>query len=407
MPDVSVLEVHLHGRKIGTLTHVGGDRTLFAFTDKYIHDQNRFPLGLGFKDPLGQLVTNFNPTQTKIIPWFSNLLPEGPLRRYLAERARVKSVREFFLLWILGQDLPGAVVVQPADGEELSATASHSSDHEKEFHEKALRFSLAGVQLKFSAIEKTHKGFTIPVRGVGGDRILKLPSRSFNALPENEYSMMELAHAVGIDVPRVGLIQVDSIENLPRGIETFGTHAFVIDRFDRTADRNLVHIEDFAQIFGVYPDDKYDKASIRNIAHVISVEGQQADIEELIRRLVFNVLIGNADMHLKNWSLIYQDKQNASLAPAYDFVSTICYIPDESFALKFSRTKRFAEFSQDELSHLASKARLPEKLVLDVALETVAKFHEVWQAEKNNLALTKDMIGVIDKHLARMPIASG
>ena len=406
MPDVSVLEVHLHGRKIATLTHVGGDRTLFAFTDEYIHNQNRSLLGLGFKDPLGQLVTNFNPTQTKLIPWFSNLLPEGPLRHYLAERARVKSVREFFLLWILGQDLPGAIVVQPADGEELPPTAPHSSDHGEEFHEKALRFSLAGVQLKFSVIEKTHKGPTIPVRGVGGNRILKLPSRQFNALPENEYSMMELARAVGIDIPRVELIKVDSIENLPHGVGTIGTHAFVIDRFDRTTDGNLVHIEDFAQIFGVYPDDKYDKASIRNIASVIGVEGQQADIEELIRRLVFNVLIGNADMHLKNWSLIYHDKQNASLAPAYDFVSTIFYIPDESFALKFSRTKRFAEFSRNELSHLANKARLPEKLVLDVATETVVKFHEVWRAEKNNLALTNDMIRVIDKHLSRMPIAA-
>ena len=407
MPDVSVLEVHLHGRKIATLTYVGVDRTLFAFTEEYIHDQERPLLGLGFKDSLGELITSFNSTRIRIIPWFSNLLPEGDLRRYLAKRARVNSVREFFLLWMLGQDLPGAVVVQPADGEELPPTIPYDSDHEEEVREKALRFSLAGVQLKFSAINKPGKGLTIPVRGIGGDRILKLPSRQFTALPENEYSMMELARAVGIDVPRVELIRVDVIENLPFGIERFGTHAFVIDRFDRTPDGSLVHVEDFAQVFGVYPDHKYDKASIRNIANVIGVEGQQTDIEELIRRLVFNVLIGNADMHLKNWSLIYRDKQNASLAPAYDFVSTICYIPDESFALKFSRTKRFAEFSQNELSHLAGKARLPEKLVLDVATETVAKFHEAWRAEKYNLALSNNMIKVIDKHLARMPIAAG
>lgn len=102
MPDVPVLEVHLHGRKIATLTHVGGDRTLFAFTDEYIHDQNRSLLGLGFKDPLGQLVTDFNPTQTKLIPWFSNLLPEGPLRHYLlnvpALRACVNSFYSGYLV---------------------------------------------------------------------------------------------------------------------------------------------------------------------------------------------------------------------------------------------------------------------------------------------------------------------
>ncbi|MYF63740.1 MAG: type II toxin-antitoxin system HipA family toxin [Rhodothermaceae bacterium] len=403
MPDVSVLEVLLHGKKIATLTHVGGDRTLFAFTEEYIDDQSRSILGLGFKDSLGQLITDFKSIRTRVIPWFSNLLPEGYLRHYLAQRAHVKSESEFFLLWALGQDLPGAVVVQPADGEEYPPTVHHG--YIKEFREKALRFSLAGVQLKFSAIANARKGLTIPVRGIGGDRIIKLPSRQFDALPENEYSMMELARDIGIDVPRVELIRVDAIENLPDGIDTFGTHAFAIDRFDRPSGSKPIHIEDFAQVFGVYPEAKYDKASIRNIASVVGIESHQRDIEELVRRLVFNVLVGNADMHLKNWSLIYMDQQNASLAPAYDYVSTICYIPDEKFALNFSRTKRFAEFTLDELSHLAGKARLPEKLVLNTAVETVTRFHEVWRTNKKNLALSKDMVARIDKHLNNIPVA--
>ncbi len=403
MPDVSVLEVLLHGKKIATLIHVGGDRTLFAFTEEYINDRSRSILGLGFKDSLGHLITDFKSRLTRVIPWFSNLLPEGYLRRYLAQRAHVKSEREFFLLWALGQDLPGAVVVQPADGGEYPPTVHHG--YVKEFREKALRFSLAGVQLKFSAIADARKGLTIPVRGIGGDRIIKLPSRQFDALPENEYSMMELARDIGIDVPSVKLIRVDAIENLPDDIDTFGTHAFAIDRFDRPSGGKPIHFEDFAQVFGIYPEAKYDKASIRNIASVVGLESHQKDIEELVRRLVFNVLIGNADMHLKNWSLMYTDQQNASLAPAYDFVSTICYIPDEKFALKFSRTKRFAEFSFDELSHLAGKARLPEKLVLNTAKETVTRFHEAWSTKKNNLALSMDMVATIDKHLNKIPVA--
>lgn len=98
MSDVSTLEVLLHGKQIGTLTHIGADRSLFAFTQDYINDPGRPLLGLGFKDALGQLMTNFGTTQTRLILWFSNLLPEGPLRHYLAEQARVKSVREFFVL---------------------------------------------------------------------------------------------------------------------------------------------------------------------------------------------------------------------------------------------------------------------------------------------------------------------
>ena len=130
-----------------------------------------------------------------------------------------------------------------------------------------------------------------------------------------------------------------------------------------------MHIEDFAQVFGVYPEDKYRRASARNIGAVIGAECRGDDIVEFIRRLTFNTLIGNADMHLKKWSLIYPDRRHAALAPAYDLVSTIAYLPDDSAALKFSRTRRFSEFSEDELAHLAARALLPEKLVLDAARE--------------------------------------
>ena len=76
------------------------------------------------------------------------------------------------------------------------------------------------------------------------------------------------------------------------------------------------------------------------------------------------------------------------MALAYDFVSTIAYIKDNEAALKFSRTKRFDRYSEDELAHLAAKALLPERLVLDTARETVALFHQCWHAEKANLPET-------------------
>jgi serine/threonine-protein kinase HipA len=268
-----------------------------------------------------------------------------------------------------------------------------------------MRFSLAGVQLKFSAVQHASGGLTIPTSGMGGSWIVKLPSSKFEDVPENEFSMMQLARKIGMDVPETQLRNIRDIENIPNGIGQFGDSAFAIKRFDRISGSGSVHIEDFAQVFGVYPHDKYKKASMRNIAEVIGIEGQEEDIAEFTRRLVFNTLIGNADMHLKNWSLIYNDKRSASIAPAYDFVSTIPYIADKEAALKVSRSKKFADFTMDELSHLAAKARLPEKLVLDTAEETVSLFHEIWQKEKNNLALSRGVIEAIEQHLETLPIA--
>lgn len=404
MPDVVVLDVLLYDVPIGTLTRIDGDRTLFAFNDEYISDKDRPVLGLGFKDEFGELITDFRPTRASVLPFFSNLLPEGHLRTYLAGRAGVNTAREFFLLWVLGRDLPGAITIQSADGETWppDVVVDHADGSQ---HKSALRFSLAGVQLKFSAIAEASGGLTIPVKGDGGSWIIKLPSREFTGVPENEYAMMTLARLIGIDVPVLELVDVDAIGNLPEDIGKLEGKALAIQRFDRLADGAPVHIEDFAQVFGVYPDKKYEKANYRSIAKVIALEGGDADIAEFIRRLTFNTLIGNADMHLKNWSLIYPDQRRAVLAPAYDFVSTISYISDEKAALNFSRTKRFSEFSADELTHLAAKALLPEKLVLDTAYETVALFHQHWHAEKTNLPLAKEIIQTVEIHLKTIPIA--
>lgn len=404
MPEVSVLDVRLHGRAIATLTHLQGDRTIFAFNEEYVVDITRSTLSLSYKDDQGGLITNSRPTQRVVPPFFSNLLPEGHLRRYLADRAGVNPQREFFLLWMLGQDLPGALSIHPVEGEALPpGVAENLPDNARP---NAYRFSLAGVQLKFSALENGNKrgGLTIPAEGVGGSWIVKLPSQQFTGVPENEFSMMTLAKMIGMDVPVIDLIDIDAITGMPKGIGELKGQALAVSRFDRTSE-GPVHTEDFAQVFGVFPEDKYKRASYANIGRVIGTETGTAGTAEYIRRLVFSVLIGNGDMHLKNWSLIYPDQRTAALSPAYDLVSTISYIEGEDMAaLNYSRTKKMAEFSVDELRHLAAKALLPEKLVIDTATETVRRFREVWEAEKNNLPLAKKVAQMIDAHAPTIPL---
>jgi serine/threonine-protein kinase HipA len=405
MPDVSVLNVLLHGQPIGTMTLVPGDRTLFAFNQSYIDDAARPTLSLSFKDAVGGLITDIPPTRVRVPPFFANLLPEGTMREYLAELAGVNPQREFFLLWVLGQDLTGALTIVPADGEAWPPQDDKANDDNAADRQRnALRFSLAGVQLKFSAVKQAAGGLTIPAQGVGGSWIVKLPSTVHKGVPENEYAMMRLASLLGMDVPELHLVDLKAIEGLPEGIGELEGQALAVKRFDRTP-QGPVHIEDFAQIFRVYPDGKYKNASYRSIAKVIAAEAGTDGIAEFIRRLVFNTLIGNADMHLKNWSMIYPDRRNAVLAPAYDLVSTIHHIRDDKAALTYGRTKRMDEFSYDELAYIAGKARLPDKLVRDAARETVERFHQTWRAEKKNLSLSPEMIATIEGHVKTVPIA--
>jgi len=94
------------------------------------------------------------------------------------------------------------------------------------------------------------------------------------------------------------------------------------------------------------PQDKYHHRSYANIASVLWAENCEAGAYEFFRRLVFSVLIGNGDMHLKNWSLLYPDGRTPVLSPACDLVATFPYIPNDSLALTFGGSRSLSEIDR-------------------------------------------------------------
>jgi serine/threonine-protein kinase HipA len=400
---VQTLEVHLGPTRVGALTHLGNEAVIFTFDNAYVAATGDRPtLSLGFKAADGSLLENTRPTHVRLPPFFSNLLPEAHLREYLAARGGVHPDREFFLIRLLGTDLPGAVEVRAADGDMPTAGGGEPSRSHPEG--EPFRFSLAGVQLKFSAVMETSKGLTLPVRGIGGDWIVKLPSRRFEAVPENEYAMMTLARAVGIDVPDVRLVATHEIGHLPRDLpEAFG-QSLAVRRFDRPRAGERVHIEDFAQVFGVYPEKKYRNASYGSIARVLWLEAGEEAVTEYTRRLVFNVLIGNADAHLKNWSLIYPDRRTPRLAPAYDLVGTIPYIPGDHLALSLADTKAFDQIDLKRIRRFAEKAGLPVRLVEKTARETAAHVRDLWPTHEPLRALSERVRAAFAEHMKTIPL---
>lgn len=217
--------------------------------------------------------------------------------------------------------------------------------------------------------------------------------------------MMTLAGAVGIDVPEVRLVATKTIKHLPSGLpEAFG-QTLAIRRFDRPgAPTERVHIEDFAQVFGVYPAEKYGKASYGNLARVLWLETGEEGIGEYVRRLVFNVLIGNGDAHLKNWSLIYPDGRTPKLAPAYDLVATVPYIANDRLALSLGGTKRFTEITLARFTRLAEQTGLPVRLVQKIVRETTQRVHDVWPSHDPLRALPASIRRNVANHMERIPL---
>lgn len=398
------LGVFLYDELIGTIVNIYGDKNIFAFSENYRNDSNRPTLSLSFKSSEGNLVDQVKSTSTRLSPFFSNLLPEGLLRDFLAQAAQVNPEREFPLLKILGADLPGAITIKPIPSSGYIPAYEEDGVFEPSNHSNVMRFSLAGVQLKFSAVWEKDKRLTIPTTGVGGSWIVKLPSLAFPGVTENEFIMMSLAKQIGIDVPEIKLVNTNEIIGIPAGFNKGGL-AYAIQRFDRSNDGEKIHIEDFAQIFNVYPHKKYDAANYQNIAKVLWAESGETALVEFIRRFIFNALIGNGDMHLKNWSVIYRDQKNPELSPAYDFVSTIPYIPNEGFALNFMGSKKFQSLSIEQLVAFAAKIGVPPEPVVETALETVNRFKQVWELV-GKLGIDSNTRVIIEEHMKTIPLLS-
>jgi hypothetical protein len=257
----------------------------------------------------------------------------------------------------------------------------------------------SGVQLKFSAIMESSGGLTIPADGVGGSWIVKLPSTRFTAVPENEYVMLELARAVGIEVPAVRLVPVAEIQGLPQDAARMEGMALAVERFDRAPGGRRIHMEDFAQVFGLFPQDKYKKRSYANIASVLWAETGDKGTYEFVRRLVFSVVIGNADMHLKNWSVLYPDGRTPALSSAYDFVATLPYIENDSLALTFGGSRSLSGVTLDQVRRFTDRARLPMSPVWEIVRETAARTAEAWKAQPHKDLISGEMLKIIDKQI--------
>ncbi len=403
------LNILLNNVSVGILICIEPDRCIFTLSEEYIQNTDRPTLTLSLKDQDSEELKNVLWKSNVLLPpYFSNLLPEGPLRKYLAELNHLNAQREFYLLETLGADLPGAIRV--IKGDDIQEIPSHVkeerlAEQQDASIEQRLRFSLGGIQLKFSAIMDVTGGLTIPAEGIGGSWIAKLASSQLTNIPENEYSMLQLAGLVGIEIPEARLVKTASIENLPPLPPDRSNTCLAVKRFDRSEDGERIHIEDFAQVFDVLPDKKYTKEiSYAYIAATIWKFMGEDSLKEFIRRIVFNIAICNTDMHLKNWSLIYKDKITPQLAPAYDLVATFPYVKNDELALKLGDTRLMSEVTLHTFKKLVLAAKLPEHIVIDTVNETIAKFMSVWRQNNTQLPIPAFVKDSIEGHLKKVPL---
>lgn len=411
----NALRLTLHGRLVGYVVGFGNGRNVLSFADEFRTASTR---------PTFSLMTHpWFPRATEVMaePWvrhhrlhpaLSNLLPEGALREFIAHTLKVHIESEFPVLSYLGLDLPGALIVEPLEPEEVpdSLLRLHGGAKALAFENNLpnstsqnSRFSLAGVQMKFSMKEREGR-YNFSTEDALGDWIIKTPSTQHKDVPVNEYSAMTLASLVGVDIPDIQLVALDKLDNLPPINLPDEKLAFAIKRFDRE-DNARIHMEDFAQVLVKYPHEKYNTANYEQIGRILfefSGDGL-ADVQQFARRLLVNILLANGDAHLKNWSLLYADQVTPRLSPAYDILTTSVYIPGEKqFALNLGKTKAWYQVGFKQFQYWTEKSGIPWRAIKPHLDDVITKARTLWPDAIKNLPMNEKHKLHLKEHWAKL-----
>ena len=408
--EVNVLRLTLHGRVVGYLTGFQNGRNVLSFAYEFKSDAARptFSLITHPDFPRAEkLMAEPWSCRQKLHPTLSNLLPEGPLRELIAQSLKVHVDNEFHMFSYLGEDLPGALVAEPMEPDEVPASvlSIHGKAEAVKF-EKVTRenkFSLAGVQMKFSMKEQYGR-YNLFKGDALGDWIVKTPSTKYKDVPLNEFTAMTLASMAGVDVPEIKLVELDKLDNLPPINLPEEKLAFAIKRFDRNDDQRI-HMEDFAQVLVKYPHDKYNSANYEQIGKILydfSGDGL-TDAQQFARRLLVNILLANGDVHLKNWSLLYSDQFTPRLSPAYDIVTTSVYIENErQYALNLGKTKEWYEVTYANFEVWAKKSGVPWRAIKPHLDDTMEKARSLWPERIKELPMNDEHKKRLQAHWANL-----
>jgi serine/threonine-protein kinase HipA len=260
--------------------------------------------------------------------------------------------------------------------------------------------ALTGVQSKLSLTiepqpqDPRRSRFTIV--GLWGSYILKPPSSEYPALPENEDLTMHLAAIFGIPTAEHTLIRLAS-----------GELAYITRRFDRNGEEKLA-MEDMCQLTETLTDDKY-RGSMEKIGKHIERYSSQPGLDKLtfFELSLFSFLTGNADMHLKNFSLLTTTGQSVQLAPAYDLLNTKLVIPKDPEELALTLNGRKRKLGKSDFDQFALGLDIPEKVLVQTYSRFSRQLKDAEQFIRISFlppALKKDYIAMLRERFLRMEL---
>jgi serine/threonine-protein kinase HipA len=355
------LEVWLFTDRVGTLALVDG-RLNFCYAPDWLSRKDAVALSASL--PLK--AETFDDRKTR--PFFAGLLPEGQMRRLIAQQFQVSGQNDFALLLHIGGECAGAVTfLEPGQAlpvptrnddaqwlsdDEVVAVLDELPRRPMLAGEDGLRLSLAGAQDKLPVVFDGVR-IGLPRNGMPSSHILKPAIHSVEDSVMNEGFCLALAEAMQLEPARSKVHIVEDRSFL------------LVERYDRTIDalghRRRLHQEDFCQALGVVPEMKYQNEGGPDLAQCFDLVRRATrpsapHVLRLLDYVVFNALIGNHDAHAKNFSLLQSSKAPV-LAPLYDTLSTAVYPSlTPKMAMKIGGKYKFSEVQAAHWAQFAEGA---------------------------------------------------
>ncbi len=320
-----VLQAYINGLPIGTL-HEANGLWGFQYSRAWLENPNRYALSPQL--PFTPNLVMDGATQRPVQWYFDNLLPEEGQRSLLAADAEIDRADAFGLLAYYGAESAGSLTLVPPDApaqlpeplrplpDEALQARIRQLPRAPLTHSAVKRMSLAGAQHKLAVVLQDDRLFE-PAGATPSTHILKPdhPDEDYPHSVVNEWFVMRLAHQLKLAVPPVYRRYVP----LP---------VYLIERFDRVLTPQgwaRTHVIDACQLLGLDRTFKYSQGSMQSLAALANACRSPAVVRtQLFSWMVFNVLVGNADAHLKNLSFRVSD-DGVQLAPFYDLLSTAVY----------------------------------------------------------------------------------
>jgi len=390
MASRPALDLWLYDTPIGSLSEPSYGRMRLTFTAEA---EDRFGPGavtLSISMPVN---SRQRPRGDRVSAFFDGLLPEGHAEVRIAQTFNVRRGDAFGLLSAIGRDCAGAIVLQPADepppgerGVMRRLDDDDFADLVRHVRDRPLgagddvRVSLAGAQDKI-LLAATGEGWALPAHGAPSTHIAKPQDLRLAGYADGEAFCLALARLI-------------DLTNVDATVEDIGGRpVLIVSRYDRTTDDggrvHRLHQEDCCQALAISTslrDRKYESdggPSLRAVAGLLAQFARPVDRIRLLALTVLNVIIGNADAHGKNISMMHLRDGTTTLAPGYDLTPVTFYraVPTEEglrpmsdrLGMRINGKTSIHEITVDDLIAEGSRWSLPESRVRTTVTETLER----------------------------------